>query len=307
MGDARAGTVAMTRAGTRARRGWRLPDLTGWGFVLPATLVIVGLSIFPAVWALLLSLRDGDLITGGSYVGLQNYRDMLDDTALRAAAGHTLLYAVLFVPGSIALGLVLATALNLPIRFIGLYRTCIFVPYVVSAAATGILANFVFDPDFGIVNAAFRALGLPGMGFLQDPDQAMITLVVVSLWGGVGMPAVVYLAALQDIPKQLVEAARVDGAERRHVFRHVTLPQLRPATVFLAIWQTITALQLFDLVYTTTKGQPLDSTTVIVFYLYRQAFQLFHSGYGAAVAYGLFVATLAASAVALWYTRRAEA
>ncbi|MFF5212742.1 carbohydrate ABC transporter permease [Streptosporangium sp. NPDC000396] len=293
--------------GARTRGGRRLPSLTGWGFVLPATLVIVGLSVFPAVWALLLSLRDGDLITGGSYVGLQNYRDMFDDTELRAAAGHTLLYTVLFVPGSMVLGLALATALNLPIRLVGFYRTCVFVPYVVSAASTGILANFVFDPDFGIVNAGLKALGLPGMGFLQDPGQAMITLVVVSLWGGVGMPAVVYLAALQDIPRELVEAARVDGAERRHVFRHVTLPQLRPATVFLAIWQTIAALQVFDLVYTTTKGQPLDSTTVIVFYLYRQAFQLFHSGYGAAVAYGLFVVTLAASALALWYTRRGEA
>ncbi|MFI6318997.1 carbohydrate ABC transporter permease [Nonomuraea sp. NPDC050556] len=284
------------------RRKW-LPDLTGWGFVLPATLVIVGLSLFPAVWALLLSLRDGDLISGGDFVGLRNYRSMLDDTDLRAAAWHTLVYAALFVPGSVLLGLAMAMALNLRIRLIGFYRTAIFVPYVVSAAATGILANFVFDPDFGIVNAALKAVGLPGMGFLTDPDQAMITLVVVSLWGGVGLPAVVYLAALQDIPRELVEAARVDGATGRHVFRHVILPQLRPATVFLLIWQTITALQLFDLVYTTTKGQPLDSTTVIVFYLYRQAFQLFHSGYGAAVAYALFAVTLAVSALALWRTR----
>ncbi|MFI6732021.1 carbohydrate ABC transporter permease [Nonomuraea sp. NPDC050451] len=283
-----------------ARRSRLVPQLTGWGFVFPATLVIVGLSLFPAVWALLLSLRDGDLLTGGDYVGLANYRDMFGDAELAAAAGHTLLYTVLFVPGSVVLGLALALALNLKIRLIGFYRTCFFVPYVVSAAATGILSNFVFDPDFGIVNAGLKALGLPAMGFLQDPDQAMLTLVAISLWGGVGMPAVVYLAALQDIPRELIEAARVDGGAGRHVLRHVVLPQLRPATVFLLIWQTITALQLFDLVYTTTKGQPLDSTTTIVFYLYRQAFQLFHSGYGTAIAYVLFIVTLAVSGAVLW-------
>ncbi|MCK2218092.1 sugar ABC transporter permease [Actinomadura sp. ATCC 31491] len=296
--------VAAGAGAHRARRARWLPQLTGWGFVLPATLVVVGLSVFPAVWALLLSLQDGDLLTGGSYVGLRNYADLLGDAELAAAAGHTLLYTVLFVPGSVALGLLLALALNLRIRLIGFYRTCFFVPYVVSAAATGILANFVFDPDFGIVNAALKTLGLAPMGFLQDPGQAMITLVAISIWGGVGMPAVVYLAALQDIPRELVEAARVDGGAGRHVLRHVVLPQLRPATVFLVIWQTITALQLFDLVYTTTKGQPLDSTTTVVFYLYRQAFQLFHSGYGTAIAYVLFLATLAVSGAVLWRSAR---
>ncbi|WP_214408732.1 carbohydrate ABC transporter permease [Sphaerisporangium fuscum] len=291
------------RVGTRRL----LPDLTGWGFIGPATLVIVGLSLFPAAWALLLSLRDGDLISGGDYVGLDNYRAMLEDPDLLAATGHTLMYTALFVPGSLIAGLPLALALNRPIRLIGFYRTCIFVPYVVSAAATGILANFVFDPQFGIADTLLAAMGLPRQGFLQDPNQAMLVLVVVSLWGGVGLPAVVYLAALQDIPRELTEAARVDGAGGPQVFRHVIVPQLRPATVFLLIWQTIGALQLFDLVYTTTKGQPLDSTTVIVFYLYQQAFQLFHSGYGAAVAYGLFVLTLAVSGLALRYSRQGEA
>ncbi|TDD22227.1 extracellular solute-binding protein [Nonomuraea diastatica] len=222
--------------------------------------------------------------------------------ALTAAATEA--GTVLFVPGSVVLGLALALALNLKIPLIGFYRTCFFVPYVVSAAATGILANFVFDPDFGIVNAGLKAIGLPAMGFLQDPDQAMLTLVLISIWGGVGMPAVVYLAALQDIPRELVEAAKVDGGVGRHLLRHVVLPQLRPATVFLLIWQTITALQLFDLVYTTTKGQPLDSTTTIVFYLYRQAFQLFHSGYGTAIAYVLFLVTLAISGAVLWRSAR---
>ena len=162
------------------------------------------------------------------------------------------------MPASILLGILLAVALNRKIRFIGFYRTCIFVPFVASAAATGILANFVFNPEFGLVNNLLRVLGLPQQGFLEDPDQAMVVIVVMSLWEQLGFTVVVYLAALQDVPKDLVEAA---GRRRLplQVFRHVTMPQLAPVTVFVAIWQTITALQLFDLVYTTTRGGPLDA------------------------------------------------
>ncbi|MFC6883710.1 carbohydrate ABC transporter permease [Actinomadura yumaensis] len=288
---------AERRAGSMRRR--IAPHLVGWGFVGPATLIVVGLSLFPAVWALWLSLRDSDLATSGEFVGLANYRDMVHDPALRDAAWHTLVYSLLYVPGSVLVGLPLAVALNQRIRFIGFYRTCIFIPYVTSAAAVGILSNFVLDPEFGIVNSGIRGLGLPVQGFLQDPDQALYVLVAVSLWWSIGLPVVIYLAALQDVPGELKEAALVDGANPWQAFRNVTLPQLRPATTFVVIWQMITALQLFDLVFTTTKGQPLDSTSVIVYYLYDQAFKQFDAGYGAAVAYVLFLVTLVVSALML--------
>ncbi|NVI91610.1 carbohydrate ABC transporter permease [Actinomadura sp. BRA 177] len=290
-------THAAGRKGTTRRR--LMPHLVGWGFVGPATLVVVGLSLFPAVWALWLSLHDSDLISSGEFVGLANYREMVHDPALRDAAWHTAVYTVLYVPGSVLIGLPLAVALNQRIRGIGFYRTCIFVPYVTSAAAVGILSNFVLDPEFGVVNSGVKLLGLSNAGFLQDPDQALYTLVAISLWWSVGLPVVVYLAALQDVPRELQEAALVDGANPWQAFRNVTLPQLRPATTFVVIWQMITALQLFDLVYTTTKGQPLDSTSVLVYYLYEQAFKQFNAGYGAAVAYALFVVTLVVSAVML--------
>lgn len=148
-----------------------MPHLVGWGFVGPATLVVVGLAIFPAVWALWLSFHDSDLISSGEFVGLANYREMVHDPALRDAAWHTVVYTVLYVPGSVLLGLPLAVALNQRIRGIGIYRTCIFVPYVTSAAAVGILSNFVLDPEFGIVNGGVQALGLPGAGFLRTPAR----------------------------------------------------------------------------------------------------------------------------------------
>ncbi|HSS67367.1 MAG TPA: sugar ABC transporter permease [Nocardioidaceae bacterium] len=278
--------------------------LTGWSFVLPASVIVVGLSIFPAGWAFLISRQKTDLISPAQSVGWANYRLMLDDPGVWAAVRHTLFFATLYVPLSIVGGLLLAVALNRPLRFQWFYRTCIFVPFVASAAATGILANFVFDPDFGLANNALRILGLPKQGFLTDTNQAMLVLVLISLWGSIGFNVVVYLAALQDVSHDTVEAAIVDGASGWQVFRYVIVPELRPVTVFIAVWQAIEAMQLFDLVYTTTKGQPLDSTVTIVYYLYQQAFQFFHYGYGSAIAYGVFVVTMAITAFMIWYSRR---
>ncbi|MFZ2502641.1 MAG: sugar ABC transporter permease [Nocardioides sp.] len=292
-------------AAPRSRVSWR-STFTGWGFCAPATLLIVGLSIFPAGWAFLISRQRTDLIRIPRAVGWANYELMAQDPEVRAAAWHTLLYALMYVPASVAGGLVLAVALNREIRFQWFYRTCIFVPFVASAAATGILANFVFDPDFGLANNLLRVLHLPKQGFLTDPTQAMMVIVLISLWGSVGFNVVVYLAALQDVSKDTLEAAMVDGATPWQAFRHVTIPELRPVTVFTTIWQLIAALQLFDLVYTTTKGQPLDTTTTLVFYLWRVAFVEHKYGYGSALAYGVFALTMLLTLAMVAYSKRAK-
>jgi multiple sugar transport system permease protein len=219
--------------------------------------------------------------------------------------GNTLLYAALYVPLSLVGGLALALALNRRIRLIGLYRTLVFIPFVVSATAQGVLFSFILDPEFGVANALLHHLGISAQGFLADPDQALYLLVLISLWSGVGFCVVVYLAALQDVPPELVEAARIDGAGRVQVLRHVTLPALTPVTVFLLLWQFITSLQVFDLIYVTTKGGPLGSTTVIVYFVWQQAFQMFTAGYGAASAYVLALAPLVAGG-ALRVVRRRQ-
>jgi multiple sugar transport system permease protein len=278
--------------------------LTGWGFVGPATVIVLGLSIFPAVWAFLLSLQDWNGFSTPEPVGFDNYRQMAGDADLAAAAGHTVLYTALFVPASVLLGLGLAVALNRRIVLVGLYRTLIFVPFVVSAAATGILTTYLFNPQFGLVNNALRVLGLPQQGWLEDPHQAMVVIALMSLWGQAAFTTVIYLAALQDIPAELTEAARVDGANRWQSFWHVTFPQLAPVTVFVTIWQTIQAIQLFDLVYTTTRGGPLKATETIVYYLWTSAFKDLEFGYASAVAYGLFAVTLAITIGVTIYSRR---
>ena len=278
--------------------------LTGWAFAGPATLIVVGLSLFPAVWAFFISRAKWNGIAPATQVGWQNYQRLAGDPDMAAAAQHTLLLTALFVPASIVIGILVAIALNQKIRLIGFYRTCIFVPYVASAAATGILAGFVFNPQFGAANEILRNLGLPAQQFLESPGQAMYIICIIALWGEIGFTAVIYLAALQDIPKELIEAARTDGASPWRIFLHVTLPELRPVTVFTAIWQTITALQLFDLIYTTTRGGPLNSTQTVVYYIYELAFQTQRLGYGAAAAYLLFAVTLLLSALVIWYGRR---
>lgn len=284
-------------SGAPRRRGPSRETATAWAFVSPSVLVILGLSVVPVVWSLLLSFQADDLVTPSRWVGLDNYRALVQDPHFSQAVRNTLLYTVLYVPLSIVLGLALALALNQRIRLVGLYRTLIFVPFVVSATAQGVLFSFILDPEFGAANSFLHKLGISAQGFLTDPGQALLALVVISLWSGTGFCVVVTLAALQDVPVSLVEAARLDGAGRWHLLRHVTLPALAPVLSFLTVWQTINALQVFDLVYVTTKGGPLGSTTVIVYFIWEQAFKNFTAGYGAAAAYALALVLLVLGAL----------
>lgn len=288
------------------KRRRMLDSLEGWGFVAPALLIVLGLSIFPAVWAFFLSLQKWNGFSPAVNVGASNYQQMVSDSELQDALMHTLLYVLLFVPTSVGLGLFLAVALNRRIRFIGIYRTAIFIPFVASAAVTGILTTYLFNPQFGLLNNVLRVLGLPQQGWLEDEGQAMIVITIMSLWGQAAFTTVIYLAALQDMPGELMEAARIDGANRRQVFWQVVWPQLTPVTVFATIWQVIGAIQLFDLVYTTTRGGPLNATQTIVYYLWQTAFQKLDFGYGSAIAYGLFAITLLITIGVVIYSRRSK-
>jgi multiple sugar transport system permease protein len=270
---------------------------TAWTYLSPSVVVIIGLSVVPVVWSLLLSFQASDLVTPSRFVGLDNYAALAKDPNFAQSVGNTLLYTVCYVPLSIVLGLALALALNRRIRFVGLYRTMFVVPFVISATAQGVLFSFVLDPQFGVANSVLHHLGVSPQGFLTDPAQALLVLVAITLWSGTGFCVVIFLAALQDVPATLLEAGRLDGAGRWQLLRHITLPAIAPVTVFLVLWQTINSLQVFDLVYVTTRGGPLGSTTVIVYFIWEQAFRNFTAGYGAAAAYVLAVVLLAVAVV----------
>jgi multiple sugar transport system permease protein len=195
-------------------------------------------------------------------------------------------------------------ALNRKIRGIRVYRTAVFVPVVVSTIATAIIFLWVLDPHFGLANWLLAKVGLGPFGFFESPNGALYSLVAMTVWGWIGFDVIVYLAALQGIPHELVEAAQIDGAGTAGVFRNVTLPLLGPVTLFLVVWSTINAVQLFDEVYLTTNGGPGTGTYVPVLYLYKMAFLNGIAGYAAAIAYVLFAVILVLTVVQLIIGRR---
>jgi multiple sugar transport system permease protein len=294
--------ATITREANRRIR--RSNNVTGWAFAGPSVIIVLGLSFIPMIWAAYLSLTDSNLVSPGHFIGFANYAALAKDPLLRQAFTNTFLLAVMYLPIGLAAGLGVAILLNQKIKLIGFYRTCFLVPFVASTAAEGILFGFIFDPNFGIVNAGLQAVGLPRQGFLQDPSEALAVLAIVYFWTQFGFNIVIYLAALQDIPQEVLEAAKIDGAGRWSRFWHVTVPTVRPVTAFLLVWGLIDIFQFFDLVYTTTRGGPLNSTLTLVYYIWELAFQFFTAGYGAAVAYVLFFTSLIAIIAVLAYGRR---
>ena len=289
---------------TRGRRILGSEHFAGWIFVLPATVLIVLFGIIPIGWVVLLSLQHNDLLSAPTWAGLSNYRELVHDPVFRASVRRTIVYTALFVPISVGGALAVALLLHSEIRFSRFYRTAVFVPVATSTVATGILFNWLLDPTYGIANYLLGKVGLGPYGFFQDPDQALYAIVAMTVWGWLGFDVIIYLAALQGIPADVLEAAALDGAGRWATFRHVVLPLLSPATLFLIVWSTINALQVFDEIYVTTRGGPLQATTVLVYELYNEAFALFHAGYAAAIALVLFLITLVFSVIQLWVGNR---
>jgi multiple sugar transport system permease protein len=297
------------RPGRRSRRpgGARRADhLAGWAFVSPAVLLIGLFGLVPVVWSLLLSFQQTDLTSPGTWTGGANYRRMVHDPVFWQAARQTLVYCVLFVPITMVLAVPIAVLLNQKVRGMVFYRMAVFVPLVTSTVATGVIFSWLLNPQFGPVNAALGKLGLPPQGFFQSTSEALPAVVAMTVWGWLGFAVIIYLSALQNVPRELMEAAALDGCTRARAFWRVELPLLAPASSFLLVWLTINALQLFDEVYVTTKGGPLHASTVLVYYLYQQAFADFDGGYAAAIGSVLFVVILAVTLVQLRLSRRAS-
>lgn len=275
--------------------------------VSPAVLLIGVFGLIPVVWSVVLSFQSNDLQTPPTWVGWKNYRQLASDPVFLDSVRHTLVYTVLFVPVTLVLSLLAAAALNRRLRGISVYRLAVFVPVVTSTIATGVIFTWLMDKDYGLIDVALRGLGLPTFGFFASPTQSLYAVVIMTVWGWVGFGALIFLAGLQAIPQDLLEAAQIDGCTRRAAFWRIQVPLLRPVSGFLLVWLTINALQLFDEVYATTKGGPLHASTVIVYYLYQQAFQFFHAGYAAAIAIVLFVAIVVISVLQLRLTRNDSA
>jgi multiple sugar transport system permease protein len=298
--------MAVATAGRAVRRGSRRrgDQLTGWAFVSPAVLLIAIFGLVPVVWSLLLSFQQTDLTSAGTWSGAANYRRMVHDPVFWQAARQTLLYCVLFVPITMVLAVPIAVLLNQKVRGMTFYRMAVFAPLVTSTVATGVIFSWLYNPQIGLINAGLDKLGLPQQGFFQSTGEALPAVVGMTVWGWLGFAVIIYLSALQNVPRELMEAAALDGCGRFKAFWKVELPLLAPASSFLLVWLTINALQLFDEVYVTTKGGPLHASTVLVYYLYQQAFVNFDGGYAAAIGCALFIVILIVTVVQLWLGRR---
>lgn len=262
--------------------------------LLPAMACLAVFFAWPAITAFSYSLTDKMMVAGREtrFVGIRNYLDLVREPGFRQSMGNTLFFAVVVVPFQTILALGLALLLNRSLRGISLYRAAFFAPVVTSMVVVSVIWSFLYNPELGLLNAGLRWLGLPPQPFLTSPRQAMLSLVLMSAWQGAGMQMMVFLAGLQSIPRELYEAARIDGAGKWSQFWNITLPGLRNTVEFVVIVTTIFALKLFVQPYVMTQGGPQGSTRSLLLYLYEQGFSYGQIGPACSVAAILFVLAL---------------
>jgi len=229
------------------------------------------------------------------WVGLQNYRRLTEDVLFWRSLKNSAYFTLGNIPFTMAIGLALAIVVNSAIRFRNAFRIIFYLPMVTSSIALSMVWLWLFDPHFGLLNAFLQVLGLPPQQWLQSTSQAMPSIVLMSVWGGVGGTMIIYLAGLQGIPGVLYEAAQVDGADRWQSFRYITLPSLQPVTLYLLVTSIIGSFQIFGPIYAMTDGGPAFATTTIVHQIYINGFRYFNMGYAAAQSWVLFVILLGLS------------
>ncbi|KAE8764507.1 carbohydrate ABC transporter permease [Georgenia thermotolerans] len=270
---------------------------------------IVGFLVFTA-WPLLysayLSFTDYDVINDPSFVGWDNYRRLFEDPKIARSLGNTLFYTVVQVPLYVAVSLGVAVLLNKAGRASGFFRTAFYLPNMTPPVAVGVMLLLVFNGQNGLINEVLGWFGITGPSWTTDPAWVKPSIVLMSLWS-VGGSVIILLAALRNVPQDLYDAARVDGAGRWHRFRHITVPMISGALFFVTIVNTIAAFQTFTETYTAfwgSSGYKNDAALFYVIYLFQQAFQFLNMGYASAMAWVLFVIILAITLVQLKVSKR---
>ncbi len=285
------------------------PSLTGYAFLAPALVILLTFLLIPSIWVFGLSLFRWDLIANNpTFVGLANYeRLLLRDDLWWQSVRQTMYYTAASVPASMALGLFLAVLLDAKLPGRLLLRGAVFAPYVTPFVATVVIWIWIFNPDYGVLNALLGALHLPTPGWIRSQDWIMPAIIIYGVWQHTGLNLVIYLAGLANLPAELHEAARVDGARAWSVFWRITWPLLSPTTYFLLFINLIGSFKVFVPVYvfTNNTGGPNHAAETIGYYLYQQAFAFFHAGYAGAISVVFFALILALTAVQMrFFSRR---
>jgi multiple sugar transport system permease protein len=287
---------------------WRRADLSAYLYLYPAFLILGVFHIAPVIYSFVLSLYRDTSIYAKEFVGFANYTRLWNDDQFWASLKYTAWFVIGSVPLSIILSLLIALLLNTAISGKGFYRTIYFLPTITSIAAISVVWKWLYNSEYGLLNhwlgwsrfdwlqqnqglfeMAFERIGLKLPAFLPEgPSVAMIAVIVLSVWKGLGYNAVIFLAGLQNIPKELYEVAKIDGATPWMSFRNITWPLLSPTTYFILVVTTISSFQVFAQIWMLYDGMPSESTRVIVMLLYDTAFKSNNFGYASAIAYALF-------------------
>ena len=285
----------------------------GWTFVAPALIVVGAFFIVPVFAALLLSLTDFDLyaladLRNLRFVGLGNYIDILKTPLFWKSLGNTLYFVAVGVPLSIAVSLGAALLLDSKLaRFKGFFRTALFAPVVTTVVAVAVIWRYLFHTRYGLINYALAKIGIAPIDWLGDPHWSMPAIILFAVWKNFGYNMIILLAALQGIPHELYEAARIDGASLGQRLRHITLPMLRPALLLVAVITVSGYFQLFAEPYVMTLGGPLQSTVSVLYFMYEEGFTWWSLGRASAIAFLLFALILGATWLLLRWGRRGDA
>lgn len=267
--------------------------LIAYSFLLIPLVFYLSIRIFPALYAFSMSFNP----LGSTEFTLENYKQLLQDKFFWQSVKNTFMYVIITVPLQLALGLIIALGIERVNRFKWFYRIVFFLPYMTSIVAISWVWRLIYEPSAGILNKVLTTLGLPAQMWLNDPSLALICVSIVIVWQMMGFNMLIFIAGLQTIPRQLYEAARIDGAGRWQLFWRITFPMLNPTIVFLTIIGVIQTLQTFTQIANLTGGSkgmggPLHSTSSIVVYMYNQGFRDFNLNYASAVTVFLFIMIL---------------
>lgn len=301
--DGRRGGTPPARPRAGARRARRREGLVGWAFLAPNLVLMIGFLFVPIVLAVQLSFQETRGFGDPAWVGLENYRTMVEDPDFWRSLANTVLFTAVTVPIELAAGLGLAVLLNSALPARGLLRTLLVLPMVVSGVASAMIAVILFYESNGLVNKVLEAMGLGRVAWQSEGAPAMLSVILVAIWLRLGFNMVIYLAGLQSIEPELYEAARIDGASKWQQLRLITVPLLGPSTFFLLIMNVIASFQVFDVIFVMTGGGPSGATSVLVTYAYRNGFQIREQGYGAALGIVILLITLVFTFVQ-WRTSR---
>lgn len=277
-------------------RYFNKPERAAYLFVLPAIVVLTLFTLVPLVSTLVISLLRMDVfLKGADFIGLDHYGRLLQDGKFWNALYNTGLFAVIEVPLQIGLSLLIAAYVSRNTRLRKFIRSALFLPSVCSLTAIGIMWSFLLDPQTGLYPHYLTEIGLPRLEFLRDPSLAMPSIILMTVWKSFGYTMIILVAAMQTIPESHYEAAQLDGAGKARQFLSITLPGIVPALGFSVITALIAALQVFDQIFVTTQGGPLDKTETMVTYIYSTGFRTapYDLGYASAISVVLFVMIMA--------------